>query len=716
MPGEYAALGKVFGPEDWRVTDIVSTAALVGGIFGKGGGGELDSALVLQESQRRFGRTRGRGVWSDFRSAEDPEAPTTVASRRFSYQAPARRVRPGSTAMPDRGSVRPHPIVSATTGGAAATRAERPGARATGGTPGRSPLAGMLEFPTAASNALLVSARESESGHPIAVMGPQTGYFNPQILTEVDLHGPSIDARGATFVGVSLYVQLGRGRDYAFSATSASQDNTDTFALDLCEPGGAAPSIGSTHYRYRGACRPIEVVTQTNAWQSNLADSTPAGTQTLRAERTKLGLVTARATVRGRPVIYTKLRSTYMHEVDSARGFSDFNNPQSVRSAADFQRAAAKIGYTFNWFYADDRDIAYFNSGDNPLRAPNVDQSLPVAGRFEWQGFDPERVTARYTPFGRHPQTINQSYLTSWNNKQARGYRAADSNFGFSPIYRSLLLDSRIRRGIRGSAKMSLVELIDAMEDAGTVDLRGDRVLPYALRVIGRPRDARLRRAVDTLAEWVRSGAHRRDRDRNGVYEHSEAVRIMDAWWPRLVAAQFRPALGRSLFERLSAIQGIDNEPNNHGGHLGSAYQGGWYGYSQKDLRMVLGRAGRRNLRGLRGAPARGARYSRAYCGGDFRARASRRAAVRLRRCRAALTASLSEALTIPAARLYRPDPICDAQPGLGPADPGRKPGDQLCFDAVWMRALGAAQQPVFHWINRPTFQQAVEVQGRVGR
>ena len=34
----------------------------------------------------------------------------------------------------------------------------------------------------------------------------------------------------------------------------------------------------------------------------------------------------------------------------------------------------------------------------------------------------------------------------------------------------------------------------------------------------------------------------------------------------------------------------LDNEPNNHGDHLGSAYQDGWYGYAKKDLRTVLGK------------------------------------------------------------------------------------------------------------------------------
>jgi hypothetical protein len=43
-----------------------------------------------------------------------------------------------------------------------------------------------------------------------------------------------------------------------------------------------------------------------------------AGCETLQVWRTKLGLVTARATIGGRPVAYTKLRRRYFHEIDSS--------------------------------------------------------------------------------------------------------------------------------------------------------------------------------------------------------------------------------------------------------------------------------------------------------------------------------------------------------------------------------------------------------------
>ena len=44
----------------------------------------------------------------------------------------------------------------------------------------------------------------------------------------------------------------------------------------------------------------------------------------------------------------------------------------AMRSAQDFFNAASKIGYTFNWFYTDDRDIGYINTGANPVRPKGV--------------------------------------------------------------------------------------------------------------------------------------------------------------------------------------------------------------------------------------------------------------------------------------------------------------------------------------------------------
>jgi acyl-homoserine lactone acylase PvdQ len=702
MPGEYAAINQPWGPDEWKGTDIIATASLVGGIFGKGGGGELRWARLLQSLQARFGEKAGRRAWLDFRSPDDPEAPTTVRRKRFPYRTPPRTVAAGSVAVPDPGSVTPVRVVTSASGSAREDLGRVTAAAALGDHERPAGLSAKKQasavgklggFPRASSNALLVSARESQTGRPLAVFGPQVSYFTPEVLMEQDVHAPTLEARGAAFPGVNLYVQLGRGRDYAWSATSAGQDIVDTFAIDLCEPGGRPPTKTSNHYVFRGECLPMEALTRTNSWFPNAADQTEAGSETLTVQRTRMGLVVARATIAGKPVAYTQLRSTYFHEVDSALGFSDFNDPAKVKSPQDFQRAAAKIGYTFNWFYADSEHIAYFNSGNNPVRAPRTDPHLPTRAAFEWRNYDPRTWTADYTPFEEHPQVVDQAWLTSWNNKQAPAYAASDTAATYTSIFRSQPLDERIEAATRGSRKMTLTDLVAAMEDAATVDLRGDKVLPWILAVL-RTRGERTRRnprprtgapaadlqdAVAKLADWVGSGAHRRDLDKNGAYEHSEAIRIMDAWWPLLVKAQFEPSLGGELYQELTSVDHIDNHPNWDGGHMGSAWDVGFYGHVQKDLRMVLGRR-------VRGP------HSRIYCGGGS-----------LARCRAALEDSLRAAIKLTPTQVYRGDPNCTD-------------GDQPCWDSIIFRPLGAITQPRIPWVNRPTYQQVVEVQGRAPR
>jgi hypothetical protein len=303
---------------------------------------------------------------------------------------------------------------------------------------------------------------------------------------------------------------------------------------------------------------------------------------------------------------------------------------------------------------------------------------------MEWRGWDPDRWLAPYEPAAGHPQVVDQDYLTNWNNKQAAGYRADDGRFNYGSVDRGQLLDDRVRAGTAGTRKMTLTQLVEAMEEAGTVDLRGYKDLPLALSLLGKPSNARLADAVAKLRAWNAAGSHRRDRDRDGRYDHSEAIAIMDAWWPRWVRAEFEPLLGRSLYRRVQSVQGLDNEPHNHGDHLGSAYDDGWYGFVHKDLRQLLGR----RVRG---------RWARVWCGGGNR-----------RLCRRDLEDALAEALDeVAAGRMYHGDSVCQGE--------GRD-GDQRCWDGVWFRPLGGVTQPVIPWINRPTFQQVVEIQGPAPR
>ncbi|WCB95609.1 hypothetical protein DSM104299_04358 [Baekduia alba] len=209
MPGEYAATNHPLGPDAWKGTDIIATASLVGAIFGKGGGQELAMSQFLQRLQDRFGDADGRKLWTQLAAFDDPDAPTTVKGKTFNYQQPVAKPAKGAEVLPDEGSLQPEPIVSAGTdaaGGAAgdggaSTTAPPPtvpglpslplpgGTDPTGAVTGAvsgavgavggiinavtgllptpSGLGGLISLPKSTSNALVVSAAKSKSGHPL---------------------------------------------------------------------------------------------------------------------------------------------------------------------------------------------------------------------------------------------------------------------------------------------------------------------------------------------------------------------------------------------------------------------------------------------------------------------------------------------------------------------------------------------------------------------
>ncbi|HEX4718365.1 MAG TPA: penicillin acylase family protein, partial [Thermoleophilaceae bacterium] len=442
LPAEYAAFGQV--PQHWTATDVIAESSLIGGIFGKGGGKELDSAQLLEALAKRYGTAAGRRAWSDFRSKNDPEAPTTVKGHAFPYETQSAFSSAG-LALPDPGSVQAAPVAppvptSATAGSA-------------GGSIGAE-LARAASQPPHASNWELVNAAHSANGHAIGVLGPQVGYYDPQILMEEDLHGPGFDARGATFPGVNLMVQLGHGRNYAWSATTATSDNIDTFAEVLCQD--------DYHYMYRGQCLPMERLDRTNSWVPTPGEPTPPGSETLTAWRTVHGIVFARGTVHGQKAAYVTARTTYMHEADSAIGFFCLNDPACTHDPQSFRHAVDGINFGFNWAYIDSHHIAYELSGWYPKRAPGTSPDFPVlgTGQYDWQGFNPDLHTMDVMNVDQRPHAVDPPYLVSWNNKQAPGWAAADDKFDFGPVFRSQMIEARVKKGISGGHRMTLQGLV----------------------------------------------------------------------------------------------------------------------------------------------------------------------------------------------------------------------------------------------------------------
>src|SRR4051812_3656722 len=676
-PVEYAALQKA--PRPYTRADIVYIASLVGGIFGKGGGNEYQDALFFQALQQQFGARKAQSVYNDLREKNDPEAFTT-ASTRFPYLL-------GGVAPGRPGVALPVPGATTAPGTAAPATAAEPVAFTAPPVPGTkayqrwqsalghlSTPVGSIDLsrhPAKESNALLVDAKHSSDGHPVVVFGPQTGYFTPQLLSEVALQGPGIDARGVSFAGTQFVVELGHGEDYAWSATSASGDNVDTVMERLCNADGSPATVDSTSYvdDSSGAakCVPIETFTH----DEGIAMPTAGGGSQLEqlsfaVMRTRHGVVQFRTLAkdgaRTVPVAVTVQRSTYGHEADSVMGFARINNPDYTHSAADFIRAFDGVDYTFNWFYADDRDIAYKVSGLLPQRSRGVEPDFPRwgASTYDWKS---------WLPSAAHPHQVNPpaGFLSSWNNKQAPGWGMADDQWGHSGVHRVNLLVERIR-ALFARGKVTRSGLVGAMIDAATVDLRAEKLLPLALAVVGD--DKQDAAAVNLLRRWVRDGSHRVDRNRTGHYGDQAAIALFDTWWDDngkadggLAKDTIRPVL-RSLVDRVP--DRIDDHPRQG---LGSSWDSvAWYGYVSRVLRSVLGRT-------VVGP------YSTPYCGS-------------LRTCRAALRASLHTAVR----RALAAQKVTSV--------------DKLTYDKsldnIAPVTAGIVGTRPLDWQNRPTFQQVI--------
>ncbi|MGW3819475.1 penicillin acylase family protein [Streptomyces sp. NPDC005046] len=667
FPGEYVLTGhkdsitNAGTIDHFKLTDLVALASVIGSLFGSGGGGEVNNAISLLAAQSKYGVTEGTKVWESFRERNDPEAALTVHNGE-SFPYAGKPDNPQGEALPDAGSVTQEQLVYDRTGSAATASATSASAVAA--------KTSLTSAKRGMSNALVVSGEHTASGHPIAVFGPQTGYFAPQLLMLQEIQGPGLSARGASFAGLSMYVELGRGQDYSWSATTSGQDIIDTYAVELCQD--------DFHYLYHGTCTAMDKVERTNSWKPTVADGTAAGSYRMQVYRTKYGPVAYRATVGGKKVAYTTLRSSFMHEADSIIGFQMLNDPDYVKSPATFQSAVQHINYTFNWFYADSAHTAYHNSGDNPVRASGVDAEFPVWAQaaYEWQNWDAATNTASYTPASAHPNSVDQDYYISWNNKQAKDYTTA--SWGDGSVHRGDLLEDRVAKLVAAGG-VTRSALVKAMADAALADLRAEDVLPDLLKVVNSSpvTDSTAAAAVSKLSAWVTAGARRKETSAGShTYADADAVRILDAWWPLLVKAEFQPGLGSDLYTALGNNLPIDEAPSaGHGptgSHAGSSFQYGWWSYVDKDIRAVLGES----VQG--GLPQK-------YCGAGS-----------LGACRDTLISTLKEAAGKTAATVYPGDDQCSA-------------GDQWCADSIVQRTLGGIKHGKISWQNRPTYQQVVE-------
>ncbi len=621
LPAEYPALGIT--PQTWTLADTAAVGIYLVGQFTVFGGDQGRQAQALRMFEKRLDRKIGTRVYDDLRLAHDPSAVVTLP-RRF-HSDSLGRIKPRSEALIDPGSLaarnaqtgRPARASDSQSLSAADTRAG-------GALPAwaRSLATRGLHLPHLESNAVLVDARRTGTGQALAAMGPQVGYYTPEVFLEYELHAPGIDVSGVSFPGASPYPLIGHGIDFAWTGTSAFSSNEDVFAEKLCNPNHSKPSLGSSHYLYKGRCTAFS--TRAVVEHTPVAPTSPGVPQTitLHTLNSVHGPITSYARVHGTPVALATAAATVDHEGSAYVAFMRLaeNKPTSPQS---FIAAMRAYPGSENWFYVDHRNIAVYQSGMFPEHARGTNPDFPIwgTGRWDWRGFKPATDGYRRLPAGANPESIDpkQGYLVNWNNAIARGWRVAAGDWESGPVVRATILQDLLRSAL-SHGPLTLTRLTGMVTAPSlTADLRGIAVWPWLRRVIGRSHSRQVRRLVSVLQAWSAAGSQRRSRTYGGDVADGPAVLLMDTWWPLLVRAEFQPVVGRSLMGFINKNFDLI-QPDGLRDGTGNGFFEGWEMDVQKDLRQVL----HRHVAG---------RFSRTYCGHGA-----------LRRCRRLLTRTLLQA------------------------------------------------------------------------
>lgn len=746
-------------------------------------------------------------LWRDLRHADDPDTPRTI-EQSFATQSPARvsedcpQALPPGTAIWDAGSLQTRVVFRVNGSGL-------PGAGNPGGLPqglpglpalartglpqivgwGLAPRRGLaaptagsrvalraaaprvlrasldpfegarlalaragLPLPRRMSNFIAVTAEHTQDGHPIAVMGPQAAYFLPQLLWEVAVKsngGTDLDfaGRGVVF-GDLPYINIGRGIDYAFSATSGGSDLIDIRVSRMCNLDGSPASRedgdgdgfpDADGYLFDAGdgngpqCR--RFYRRTDTWTayptvaSGASGGSPLPEQVERfILRTHYGPVFATATVAGAPVALSIQRSTFFGELETAPPFALATTP-TVKDARSFQQLFNSVTGTFNWLYVDKRDVGYIHSGLYPIRHPQAHPELPVwgDGRFEWRsmqnlppGFfasfggnmpypnlatpiaqgDPMKGYFEwrdYLPLSAHPQVINppSGMIQSWNNSPARDWWAADSNGSFGPIHRADLLVKRLQAFAATGRKHDIATMTEIAADAAFADLRAQEVVPELLAIMRFGElNADQQAVADLLEAWLADGSHGwigaegPGGVRLGGYRRDrDHDGVYDHRAAVVLMDAWYPELHRTILPQVRQLAdaGI---PVLQGEYDAPRQQGSafQFGWFQMHKRVLQMALGRPGH-----TP-----YRALKCAGSDDPQA----------CRAAVLAALDAALQ----KLGGLSNQANWDGSQLPNQAGKDGAVVEDYDAVEHTAISFYKVAPIHWTNRPTFQQVVQV------
>ena len=337
-------------------------------------------------------------------------------------------------------------------------------------------------------------------------MGPQLGYYYPEIVLEADLHGPGIKAQGAFVPGGGPYVLIGRTKDYAWSLTSASNDNRDQFLEKLCEPDGSAPTRDSRHYVYKGQCRRDDHVRRRARSAASRRSSRSRSTARCPAPPRSAG----------KPYAIARLRSTYGEDALSlARAAGHDRRARQDRQGLLRLGQPVRLHVQLGLREPRHHRLLLVRQAAAPRAAART-SCCPRSAPATTTGAGSSRTTSTRTTWAG-PDGL----FLNWNNKPAPGWQTGDDDRSYGSVHRVEMFDDFPRHA-------RIADVVSIMNRAATEDLRATVLWPVIRRVLGRlarpgrahrPGGRPAHRVVERRRQQARRRPRRQDR-RSGRRDH----------------------------------------------------------------------------------------------------------------------------------------------------------------------------------------------------
>lgn len=364
----------------------------------------------------------------------------------------------------------------------------------------------------AGSNEWAIAGRHTTTGNPMIANDPHLSLRMPATFYPIGISGARLNAVGMGFPGVPLVV-LGHTPRVAWGATTNPMDVTDAYQEQVVPDSTSSTGFASL---YKGVKEPLTGIPETfrtnnpsNGTPNDLSVVPATGSippATLIVGRRNAPIVSLDLTT-GAAVSVQYIGHGPTRELDTFLIWNEAQNLNDFRRGLEFFDVGSQ-----NWIYTDaDGNIAYFTSGEMPLRA-DLQQGkvtgLPPfflrngqSGDNDWipLATRPPNQASRYQilPAAEMPQSLNPSrgWIVNANNDpagttldndplnqlRAGGQGIYYLNPGYSQ-YRAGRITQMIREKLSHNEKFSVADVQRMQSDVALLDAQF--FVPYITRAL----------------------------------------------------------------------------------------------------------------------------------------------------------------------------------------------------------------------------------------